>query len=293
MRFVLALLAAFSLMMVLGQDEAQGCAATETLPCLELRRDDQVTTVQQTARDSEGGIFGSRTFSPEDACGALGVDRTENRTLTTFYAPAPRLVETRIDDTLITGNIVLRVQPEGEQDQATLEIFGGTLEYDPATACPERIERSSAPEVTLSEGRTTVRGAHLLYDNASGDSVMTGQVSLERAAEGDSPALSASSDRLEFNADEDERVFTGNVSITSEDRVSEADTLVYDDESGVAVLTGDPASSRQGDEFVQGRTIIYYLDSNDIVVSNSVSGEVELELGGEPAPPEEGAPGEP
>ncbi len=276
---VLVLLAGFAVLLALAQDEAQGCSATGTLPCLELNRDDQIVTVQQTALDSEGGLFSSRTFDEAAPCSEAG------RTLTVFYAPAPKLIETRIDDTLITSNAVLRDQPEGVQDEATLDIFGGTLELNPDTRCPENVARSDDADVTLTEGRSTVQGAHLLYDNASGDGEMSGsetsQVTLERAAEGDSPALNASADTLSFNSDEDERTFTGNVVITSEDRVSEADTLVYNDAAGVAVLQGNPASSREGDEFVQGSIITYYLDSNDVVVSGGVAGEFTLELEGD------------
>lgn len=278
-----------------GAPEPQGCNPSETLPCVELRRNDKLVTVQQTARDSEGGLFGSRTFDEAAECAAA------DHTLTTFYAPAPKTVETRIDGTLITANVVLRDQPRGDQDAATLEIFGGSLELDPETFCPQKVERAETAEVTLSEGRTTVTGVRLTYDNASGDSVMTGSaanpVTLERAAEGDSPALTASAEKLEFNADAPERTFTGGVRITSQERVSEADELIYNDESGVAVLRGSPARSRKGEEFVEGRLITYYLDSNDVVVVGGVGGELLLDLGGvaEPAAPEPGAPpqGEP
>lgn len=280
--------------LALAQEEApapQGCSPNETLPCVELRRDDKLIIVQQTARDSEGGLFGSRTFDEAAECAAA------DHTLTTFYAPAPKVVETRLGDTLITANIVLRDQPRGNQDAATLEVFGGSLDLDPETFCPQSVVRAETAEVTLREGRTTVRGVRLLYDNASGDSVMTGSpaspVTLERAAEGDSPALTASAEKLEFNADAPERTFTGGVRITSEARVSEADELVYNDDSGVAVLRGNPARSRKGDEFVEGRVITYYLDSNDVVVVGSVTGELVLDLGGvtepEPSAPE-GAP---
>jgi lipopolysaccharide export system protein LptA len=277
---VRALAASVAVALLLAALAQTSTPTTSNLPSLTLRRDAQTVVVQQTATDAEGGIFGNRTFDVAAACAEA------DTVLTTFYAPAPKQVETRLDDTLVLSNIVLRRQPRGNQDAATLDLYGGSLEFDFETYCPT-FEPSDQPDVILTEGRTTVRGAHLRYDNASGRGEMAGGgglVSLERAAEGDSPALTASAERLSFVTDEAERTFTGNVTITAEDRVSEAETLVYNDETGVAVLRGNPASSRRGAEFVQGDTIVYYLDSNDVVVTSRVAGELEIDLE-LPAPP--------
>lgn len=264
------------LALLLGAALAQP-PAPNTLPSLTLRRPDGSVTVQQTASDAEGGIFGNRTFDEASACAEAG------EVLTTFYAPAPKRVETRLDDALVLSNVVLRRQPRGEQDKAVLDLYGGSLAFDFDTYCPS-LEPSDDAEVVLTEGRTTVRGRHLVYENESGRGEMTGSanspVTLERAAEGDSPALTASALKLEFTSGEAERVFSGGVTVTSEDRVSEADSLVYDDEAGIVVLRGEPARSRRGEEFVEGRTIVYYLDSNDVLVQGGVAGEIEIDLGG-------------
>lgn len=239
--------------------------AQETLPSFELRREGRTITVQQTASDAEGGVFASRT-----GCRAPGM------VLTTVYAPAPRRAETTVNELVIRSSIVLREQPAGDQEQAVLEHFGGTLVFNPETFCPEEITPSSLPEVTLSQGRTTLEGALFRYHNATGIGVMEGPVSLTRQAEGDSPALSASADRLEFNVDTDTTLLSGNIRVESEDRLSEAETLTLDEEAGIAVLRGNPARSRQGGDTVEGQVIVYYLNTNDVVVREGVRATFQL-----------------
>lgn len=229
--------------------------AQATLPSFELRREGRVITVQQTASDAEGGVFASRT-----GC------RAEGMVLTTVYAPAPKRVETTVNEVVIRSSIVLREQPSGNQDQAVLDLFGGTLVFNPETFCPEAITPSELPEVTLSQGRTTITGTRFRYDNATGIGTMAGPVNLSRLAEGDSPALTARADRLEFDVDADTTVLRGNVRVESEDRFSEAETLELDEAAGVAVLRGEPARSRQGGDTVEGRVIIYDINTNDVVV---------------------------
>ena len=244
-----------------------------SLGSFELLREGRVTRVQQTASDQEGGIFASRTGCEE-----------EGVSLTTVYAPKPRLVETTIGDTFITSNIVLREQPEGNQDAAVLHMSGGTLEFNEDTFCPENIEESAEPAVTLVQGRTTVNGVVLDYDNATGTGTMAGPVNLERSAEGDSPALTANSDALEYQQDGDALILKDNVKIESDGRISEADVLEYDEDNSIAVLRGNPASSRKGEEVLQGDVITYYLDKNEATVVGNIEVELEIDLGEGDAP---------
>jgi lipopolysaccharide export system protein LptA len=74
--------------------------------------------------------------------------------------------------------------------------------------------------------------------------------------------------------------------VTSEGRVSVATTLEYNEEEGIAILRGDrdkniPAKSTKGSDVLQGYTIIYYLDTNDVVVQGDVQGDIEVDLEGE------------
>jgi lipopolysaccharide export system protein LptA len=282
----------FLLAFVIAQDETNQTPSTEspppdttsqddnsTLPFFQLKREDRTIIVQQTSTDSEGGIFASRK-----GC------RKPDYTLTTVYAPSPKYVETTIKDTVIKANIVLREQPpdskdkkERGQDKAILDMSGGTLEFDNDSVCPKNIKATATPDVILKQGRTTITGSTFLYDNFKGLGNMKGPVSLDRIAEGDSPALKANSDNLDFNVDTDQKILTGNVKLESEDRVSEADKLEYDEDNSIAVLYGNPAKSTKGEDVIQGNVIVYYLDTNDVKIVGDVQGTLTVNLGTTPA----------
>jgi lipopolysaccharide export system protein LptA len=71
--------------------------------------------------------------------------------------------------------------------------------------------------------------------------------------------------------------------VTSEDRVSEATSLEYNEERGIAILRGDPeknlpAKSTKGNDVTQGDVIIYYLDTNDVLVEGNVQADIEVDL---------------
>ena len=236
--------------------------ASEPLSRLTLTRNDRTIEVRQFAPSSEGGEF--RLF-------AKGCE--EEVRLSTIYGPVPYLIETLVNDTRILSNIVLDRRPledEGGQEAATLELFGGRLQVSQETLCPEEVERSPEPDVTIFEGRTVVSGTTFNYDNATGLGNLSGPVTLERSAEGNSPALSATSGSMLFNVDEDITTLKDNVRVESETRVSEAETLEYDDATGLAVLRGSPARSREGEDVVEGSVIEYDLDLNDVVVRGEV-----------------------
>ena len=42
--------------------------------------------------------------------------------------------------------------------------------------------------------------------------------------------------------------------------------------------TGSPARSVKGNDVLEGSTLLYYLDSDDVVVIGNVSGELEFDL---------------
>lgn len=247
------------------------------LPSFELRRGDRPITVQQTATDAEGGIAITRG----------GRDCRARENISFFYAPDPKRIETKVANTTIRSSIVLRTQPkEGgaeAQDRAALDFFGGSLGLDDETDCPQNVKRDKGQKVTILEGRTTVNGASLLYENATGVGDMTGPVALERRASGDSPALSASSSHLSFNIDRDVQTLRGNVTVESEGRTSEADVLELDEEAGFAILRGNPARSRDDEGEVAGQIIEYDLDTNDVVVRGEIEATFEIEVEGEDA----------
>ena len=260
-RRALILAACFALSLALVQDS--------NLPFFELTRDERVTTVQQTASDSEGGVFASRTGCNEER---------EEDTFTTVFAPNPLKVETQINDTLITSNIVLREQPPRDQDNATLHMAGGTLDFNEETFCPENIAEASEAEVKIETGRTTVLGVTFDYENATGIGTMTGPIDLDREAEGDSPALQANSEGLQYVEETDQITLTDDVRIESDGRVSEADLVEFDEENGIAVLRGN-VTSQKGEETLQGDEMTYFINSNEIRVEGNVAGTLEIDTG--------------
>ncbi len=171
----------------------------------------------------------------------------------------------------------LEVKQEARSEEEVLEMLGGTLDFTDRTRCPENIQESTSADVTVEEGRSTITGTKFLYDNATGVGNMIGPVSLERRAEGDSPALSGNSDNMEFNVDEDLTILQGNVTVESDGRVSEADKVEFDEQASLAILFGDPAKSTKDNDVVQGEVITYYLDSNDVVVDKGIQATFELE----------------
>ncbi len=268
--------------------------ANLNLPKLTINRKDRKIIVSQTAPGNKGG----KSKLNADRCD------TNNEALifNTFFAPSPFFIETEVNEAILTSNIAISRQPpnkkdadgntvENGNDKAILELYGGTVEFiedrkNEQYNCPINIKSSDKADVTLKEGRTTVTGINFIYDNNTGIGTMKGPITLDRVAEGDSPALNATSDSLETNVDEDKTYLTGNVKVTSEDRVSEATTLEYNEEEGLAILRGDedtPAKSTKGSDVLQGDVIIYYLDTNDVVVQGNLQGDIEVDLEDEPS----------
>ncbi len=277
----------------LAQDTTQETAqeAPDQRPTLTIQREgDDPIQVIQNAESAAGARFIPGNGNCKD-----------DATVSTFLAPAPGFVEMLINDMRITSTVALVEKPKAENgggsrggsggagqtnesvnnsnannsNNETIEMFGGSLDFND-TLCPKNVERSSAADVTIEQGRSTTKGTLLNYDNATGEGDLTGPVALERTAEGDSPALSVSAtDGLTINADENVSTFRGGVQTTSEGRSSSADTLEYNEEAGIAILRGSPARSQEGDDVVEGSVIEYDINSNDVVVKEKVRGTFE------------------
>ena len=199
-----------------------------TRPQLTIERNDSEIRVIQNGRSADGAEF----IPSNPGC-------EEGQSLGVVYAPPPGFVETLVNDTRIVSTVALLRRPDGTEDEETLELFDGSLELDPATLCPTNIQRSEK-NVTVTEGRTTTTGKTFFYNNATGIGEMDGPIDLQRAEEGNSPALTASSNNLDFNVDSDLTILQGNVEVESDGRTSRAQRLELDEETGFAVLTGSP-----------------------------------------------------
>lgn len=240
---------------------------------LTLRREDRTIIVNQYAQKAEGGEFVLNAPDCGDEAKEKGL-RTH-----TVYGGDAFWVETLVNDTRITSAIALVRKPDEGKEQEVLELFGGALEVSSETKCPENLQLSDLQDVRLVQGRTTVDGYRFDYDNKTGIGKMKGPVKLDRIAEGESPALIADANELEYNEESDETKLTGEVTIESDGRISRADSVDFDDANSIAVLRGSPATSEKDGDLFQGSVIRYFLDSNDVRVEGNIQGELEVDLG--------------
>ena len=241
--------------------------AVETEKRLTVEREDTTIVVTQEAQSATGARFLLRNPNcAEDAFTSI------------FYAPPPGENRTVLDgDTTLLSRLVIVAEPreDGGAGRQTLELRDEDVVFS-RPGCIESLEPVEDPRVELRQGRTVVTGSRFFLDQDTDLGTMDGPVALERSAEGASPALSATADALELDIDTEATTLVGNVSIESEERVSEASRVELREAEGLAVLTGSPARTRQGDDAIEGSTLLYYLDTNDVVVVGGVKGSFEL-----------------
>jgi lipopolysaccharide export system protein LptA len=246
-----------------------GSALAQTATTVTVEREDATFTIRNLGLSADG----ARSFFQNPNC-------DEEARLDIFYAPSPGVIETEVDDgTLMTSGVAIIRRPRDEGadgDRETIELFSAEMTFD-RPRCPDEVTPLDSPPVTLTQGRTVVVGSRFLLEPGSDVGNMAGPVSLERAAEGDSPALTGMADELTFDLESDRTTLIGGVTLLSEGRTSEAERLELDEEAGVAILTGNPARSTEEGNVLEGSRLIYYLDTNDVVVEGDVRGLVEFE----------------
>jgi len=162
-------------------------------------------------------------------------------------------------------------------ENQTLELYDGTVTLD-RPGCIDTQQRAKKPSVTLVQGRTTVKGTRFFLGRGSDTGTMDGPIELVRAAAGDSPALTATADSMQFDTQTRHATLLGDVKVTSQDRVTTADSLALDEAAGVALLAGSPAKSTKGKDVLEGSRLRYYLNNNDVVVLGKVHGDLEVNI---------------
>lgn len=242
----------------------------------------QSTTTLRITREDATMVITNRA-SAEDGARTVGnVPSCEEGLLTTIFYGPPDGVEMVIDDTTrLQSSLAIIRRPAGQEEeegQETIEMRDGTVTFADRPACLESFEAAEEQRVRLQQGRTDVTGSRFFLDRETDVADMDGPIRLERAAEGDSEALRASSESLSYNLTSERSTLEGGVRVESGDRISEAEMLELDEEAGLATLSGDPAVSQQGEDTISGSTLLYYLDSNDVVVLGGVKGTLEVDL---------------
>lgn len=234
---------------------------------LTIERESATIVITQVAESATGARFILRNPNcAEDAFTSI------------FYAPGPGTNRTVIDgDTTLTSRLVVVREPreEGGADQQTLELLDADVTFN-RPGCIESTEPVDDPSVVLEQGRTSIVGTRFFLDQETDLGTMEGPVQVDRAAEGDSPALEASASSLELDIDTEVSTLIGDVEIRSEDRVSQADRMELREEEGIAILTGTPARTQQDEDVVEGSVLTYYLNTNDVIVEGSVRGTIEV-----------------
>jgi len=190
-------------------------------------------------------------------------------------------VETVVEDAVLPSSLaVIRTPSEADEGEGaeTLELTDAAVTFS-RPGCIEEAVPAPEPQVVLVQGRTTVEGTRFFLDRDEDVGVMDGPINLVRATEAaDQEPLTATSESMSFAVGEQRATLTGAVIVTSQERSTSGDTLELDEEAGTAVLTGSPARSVKGADVLQGNRLLYYLDSDDVVVIGNVTGEIEIEL---------------
>jgi len=242
----------------------------QTVRTFSLKRDDTELLLSNLARAADG----ARSIGNNVNC-------EEGQRLTILYGPEPGLVETRVEEAILTSQLAVIRSPIDAEEGAgeeTLELSDAVVTFN-RPGCLEEVTPAEAPVVTLVQGQTSVEGSHFFLDRNEDVGRMEGPIHLTReSSEASGEPLIASATAMTFAVGEQRATLTGAVEVASEERVTTGETLELDEDAGTAVLSGSPARSVKGSDVLEGGRLLYYLDSDDVVVIGNVEGELEIEL---------------
>jgi len=250
-------------------------ALAQTATRLLLQRSDATIEIVNSGRADQG----ARSILELSGCVA-----DESLSSNLFYAPlggvTARIEQHDAQPAVVEAPLIVVLRPsdggDADPDQETIEALDADATFG-RPPCLDRVEPAEPPQVVLRQGRTTAIGGRFFLDRDSDVGTMDGPVVLTRQPESDGPPIEANASSLRFDLTAGRSTLTGEVRVTAGERVSEANQLELDEDGGVAVLTGDPAVSREGDDEVRGARLIYDLETNDVVVEGSVSASFEID----------------
>jgi len=201
-----------------------------------------------------------------------------------FYGPVAAYVQTSIDETRLESQIaIVRIPQAGKDGDETVELKGGALQFD-RPGCIESLDASNARSVRLWQGRTSISGSRFFLDRGTDVAEMAGPIELERSPSySDREPVRASAESMTYDLEREASTLIGQVVVTSGERISQADRLELDEEAGVAILLGSPATSRRGSDEIRGSTLRYDLETDEVVAIGGISAsfQVDIELDSE------------
>lgn len=242
-------------------------AAAQSVTTFTVFRDDTEITIANHARSADG----ARSIGNNQNC-------EDQIRMTIVYGPPPGSVTATIKDTVITSSLVLtrKALDEDDKNEEALEMLPAEVTFR-VPGCIEEQIRDEAGQVIVEQGRTTVFGTHFELPAGADEGRLLGPISLTRVTESGEDQLTAEADELTVVIESQDATLHGGVTVHSAERVTTADTLDLDEEAGTATLKGLPARSVKGSDIVEGSVLLYYLDTDDIVVIGGVQAEFEID----------------
>lgn len=242
-------------------------AAAQSVTTFTVYRDDTEITIANHALSADG----ARSIGNNQNC-------EEGIRMTIVYGPLPGKVSAQIEDTVITSALAVTRAVVGEDDQneEALEMLPAEVTFK-VPGCIDEQHVIEGAFVTVEQGRTTVHGTHFELPAGAEVGTLRGPIDLTRQTADGAEQLTATANELTVIIDTQETTLSGDVAVRSNERTTTADTLTLDEEAGTATLTGSPARSVKGADVVEGAVLLYYLDTDDIVVIGNVQAEFEID----------------
>lgn len=267
-------------------------------PQIELTRkgDDgkqRVIRIVKTGSD-EAGI--AVTCTPQDD------EPASAPTVVVYSDSSASGVQVTVDKNLIRAPLAV-ITKEGKSEGDTTEGGDGHIEMSAGTArfldevsegktdrlsrcAVEATPKTSPDTVFVTQGRTSLKGQSLVYDESDGVARIDGPITFERAPEAGKPdteRLTGNSERIEVNVDKETTTLVGKVTLKNGTRISQAEQVEYDDAANVAILRGSAealAQSVNGSEVICAQVIRYNLDQNTVTAIGGIVGTLPDDDGG-------------
>ncbi len=270
--------------------EQEGASITLTRKAKDSK--ERLIKIVRTGLTDDTGIFVACT--PQDS------DPPKSPTLSVFSETGPGGIEVTVDKNLIRAPLAVVTQQESGDGH--IEMSAGTARYldEPPPGKTDRLSRCAveaapkpAPDtVFVTQGRTSLKGQTLVYDESDGLARITGPITFERVPATGKPEtdrLTGNSERIEVNVDKETTTLVGGVVLKNGARTSTADRVDYDDAANVAILRGTPgtpAESVSGPDTIRAPLLRYNLDRNTVVAVGSADQPItgEFEDGAAPVP---------